>query len=123
MGAQGSELAARALAPVVDHQLVHDISEGEFHRAHGAVGHHEVAGLHPGGLEVRRRRLEARGLDLDVGALKAGMPALHRTHLAAKIASASRRERVCSYASLSGDAVALHIKLRSTRNQATDTKS
>src|SRR3546814_7737044 len=47
MGAQRAELAALALAPVVDHQLVHRVCQRQLHRAHGAVGHHEVAGLHP----------------------------------------------------------------------------
>ena len=72
MGAQRAELAALALAPIVDHDLGHDVGQRQLHRAHRAVGHDEGAGLDPFGLEQRLRLRQARGLDDDVGALDAG---------------------------------------------------
>ena len=55
MGAQRAELAALALAPVVDHHLLHDVGQRQLHRAHRAVGHDQRAGLDPFGLEQRLR--------------------------------------------------------------------
>ena len=53
MRAQAAELAALALAPIVDDELGHDVGQRQLDRAHGAVGHHQRAGLDPGGLQQR----------------------------------------------------------------------
>ena len=76
MRAQRTELAGAALAPIVHHDLGHDVGEVELDRAHGAVGHDERARLDPLGLEQRRRLLKTRGLDDDVGAADAALPIL-----------------------------------------------
>ena len=47
MGAQRAELAALALAPVVDDHLLHDVGQRQFYGAHCAVGYHQRAGLDP----------------------------------------------------------------------------
>jgi hypothetical protein len=69
-----------ALAPIVDHHLVHDVGERELDRAHGAVGHNQRARLDPGGHQHRLRGRQARGLDHDVGVAHAGLPAVDRAH-------------------------------------------
>ena len=74
VGAQRAERPRRALAPVVDHQLVHDVGQRQLDRAHRAVGHDQRAGLDPLGAQQRLRALEPRGLDHDVGAAHARLP-------------------------------------------------
>ena len=55
MRTQAAELAALALAPIIDHELCHDVGQRQLDGAHGAVGHHERTRLDPGGLQKRRR--------------------------------------------------------------------
>src|SRR5947207_1962753 len=62
------------LAQIIDHDLVHDLGERELERAYRAVGDDERAFVHPLGLEQFLASFETRGLDHDVGALKAALP-------------------------------------------------
>ena len=62
VGAQRAELAGLALAPVVDHDLAHDVGQRQFYRAHRAVGDDQRAGLDPRGLQQRLRLRQARRL-------------------------------------------------------------
>ncbi len=91
VGAQRAELAALALAPIVDHQLGHDVGERQLHRAHGAVGHDERAVLDPVGLEQRLGLHQARGFDHDVGALDRVFPIVERRDRLAEVARQLRR--------------------------------
>ena len=91
MRAQAAELAALALAPIVDHELGHDVRQRQLDRAHRAVGHDEGARLDPRRLQAAASgSVEARGLDDDVGALDAGLPILGRDDGLAEIAPAVR---------------------------------
>src|SRR5882757_7331410 len=99
MGAQGPEHPTLALAPIVDDELVHDVGERELDRAHRTVGHDEGALLDPLGLQERRRLVETRGLDDDVGAADAALPILGHDHLLSEIARQRRAERVAAFLS------------------------
>ena len=55
MRAQAAELSALALAPVVDHDLVHDVGQRQFDGAHRAVGNDQRARLDPVGHETAAR--------------------------------------------------------------------
>src|SRR5262249_13160949 len=59
---QRAERPGAALAPVVDHQLVHDVRDAELDGAHRPVRHHQRAGRDPLGAQERLGPLEARGL-------------------------------------------------------------
>ncbi len=93
MRAKRAELPGSALAPVVDHHLVHHVGERQLDRAHRSVGDDERAGLDPARPEERLRALEARRLDHDVGAAQALLPALGHAHRLAEVLLQTARER------------------------------
>src|SRR5579883_1914861 len=80
MGAQAAELAALALAPIVNDELDHDVGQRQLDGAHRPVRHDKGARLDPRRLQERRRLGEARGLDDDVSALDASLPILCGNH-------------------------------------------
>ncbi len=43
VGAQRSEYSTLALAPIIDHDLIHHVGQRKLHRAHCAVRHDERA--------------------------------------------------------------------------------
>src|SRR5580704_4435128 len=96
MGAQAAELAALALAPVVDYQFRHDVGQGQLDRAHRSIGDYKGALLDPTGLQERRRLVEPRGFDHDVGPLHATLPIPGRRHLLAEIATQSLGKAVAA---------------------------
>src|SRR3546814_11741022 len=65
VGAQRAQLAALALAPFVDHQLVHRHGQRPLHLAHRALRDHYAAGPYPAGLLMRTRVFPAGCLALD----------------------------------------------------------
>ena len=89
----------RALAPVVDDDLRHDVGQRQLHRAHRAVGNDQRPRRDPARLEQRRRRAQPRRLDDDVGSLDAAAPVRRsrRTALPRSVRQPAR-ERVAALA-------------------------
>lgn len=65
MGTQTAELAALALAPLIDDELVHDVGQREFDSAHRAVRNDESAVFDPARLYCPNQRTV--GLPLSPG--------------------------------------------------------
>src|SRR6516165_3658282 len=110
MGAEAAELAALALPPVIDHQLVHDVSQRQLDGAHGTVGHHKRTALYPRRLQQRRRLEQPGGLDHDVGTFDAALPILGRDDRLAKVATQPLGECVTTFFPSGMDTDLLKVK-------------
>src|SRR5258708_3587659 len=110
MGPQAAERTALALAPVVDDELLGDVSERQLDGAHRAVGDDERRRLDPFGLEQRFRRHQPRRLDDDIGAFDAGAPVGGRYNLLAEVARQAFGEAVAAFRPLGMDANLVEVE-------------